>query len=45
MRRKKTVKRRDRFAAALADPRYRARAVRSVKMYSRKAKVPEDETE
>lgn len=39
---KKTVKRRDRFAAALADPRYRIRAVKSAKAYSRKAKAPQE---
>lgn len=37
MQRKDTVKRRDRFAAALKDARFRKRVVRSAKLYSRKA--------
>ena len=46
MQRKRTVKRRDGFAAALQDAHYRKRVVRSTKTYSRKAKPsPEDETE
>lgn len=38
MKRKRTVKRRNAPAAALADPRYRKRVVRSAKAYSRKGK-------
>jgi hypothetical protein len=47
MKPKRTVKRRSAPAAALADPRYRKRVVKSAKAYSRKGKprVPEDETE
>jgi len=41
---KRTIERRDRFAIALQDPRYRKRVVKSAKAYSRKAKPqPEDE--
>jgi hypothetical protein len=36
MKRKSTVKRRNAPAAALADPRYRKRVVKSAKVYSRK---------
>ena len=44
MKRKNTVKRRSAPAAALADPRYHARVVKSAKAYSRnKAKAVEDE--
>jgi hypothetical protein len=45
MKRKSTVKGRNAPAAALADPRYRARVVKSAKVYSRKdkAKPIEDE--
>jgi hypothetical protein len=45
MPRKRTVKRRDRFAIALQDARFRKRVVRSGKAYSRKAPPPEDGTE
>jgi hypothetical protein len=46
MPRKRTVKRRDSFAVALRDARFRKRVVKSGKLYSRKAKLPsEDETE
>ncbi len=47
MKRKSTVKRRNAPAAALADPRYRKRVVKSAKAYSRKdeTKVVEDEDE
>jgi hypothetical protein len=46
MQRKKTVKRRDAFAVALQDARYRKRVVKSPKLYSRKAKpAPEDDAE
>jgi hypothetical protein len=42
---KRTIERRDRFAVALQDPRYRKRVVKSVKVYSRKAKpLAKDET-
>jgi hypothetical protein len=42
---KRTIERRDRFAFALQDPRYRKRVVKSAKAYSRKAKPPaEDKT-
>jgi hypothetical protein len=45
MPRKSTVKRRDRLAISLQDARFRKRVVKSVKLYSRKAKLPpEDET-
>ena len=41
---KRTIERRDRFAIALQDPRYRKRVVKNAKAYSRKAKPqPEDE--
>jgi hypothetical protein len=36
MKRKSTIKRRNAPAAALADPRYRKRVVKSAKVYSRK---------
>jgi len=39
---KRTVKRRNALAAALADPRYRKRVVKSAKTYSRKAKTGTD---
>jgi len=39
MKRKSTVKRRNAPAAALADPRYRKRVVKSAKVYSRKDKA------
>ena len=39
MKRKTTPKRRNAPAATLADPRYRARVVRSAKVYSRKNKT------
>jgi hypothetical protein len=46
MQKKKTVKRRDAFAVALQDARYRKRVVTSAKLYSRKAKpAPEDDGE
>jgi hypothetical protein len=45
MKSKKTVKRRSAPAAALADPRYRKRVVKSVKTYSRKGKAPTEEDE
>ena len=46
MKPKKTVKRRNAPAAALADPRYRKRVVKSAKAYSRKGKtVVEDGNE
>lgn len=41
MKPKKTIKRRNAPAASLADPRYRARIVKSAKVYSRKSK-PKD---
>jgi hypothetical protein len=45
MQAKRTIERRDRFAVALQDARYRKRVVKSAKAYSRKAKPPpEDET-
>jgi stalled ribosome alternative rescue factor ArfA len=37
---KRTVKRRSAAAAALADPRYRKRVVKTVKAYRRKGKAP-----
>ncbi len=44
MKQKNTVKRRSAPAAALADPRYHARVVKSSKAYNRnKAKAVEDE--
>lgn len=45
MKRKNTVKRRNAPAAALADPRYRKRVVKSAKVYSRKeeARANEDD--
>jgi hypothetical protein len=46
MKRKSPVKRRNAPAAALADPRYRKRVVKSAKVYSRKHKataIEEDE--
>jgi hypothetical protein len=47
--RKKTArapaKRRDPFAAALADARYRKRVVKAAKHYSRKAKPGEEDVE
>jgi stalled ribosome alternative rescue factor ArfA len=45
MKRKSTVKRRNAPAAALADPLYRKRVVKSAKVYSRKdnAKAIDDE--
>jgi stalled ribosome alternative rescue factor ArfA len=45
MKRKSTVKRRNAPAAALADPRYRKRVVKSAKAYKRKdrTKVVEDD--
>jgi len=46
MQRNRTVKRRDSFAAALQDPRYRKRVVKSGKLYRRKAKpASEDDSE
>lgn len=39
MKRKNTVKPRNAPAAALADPRYRSRMVKGVKVYSRKGKA------
>ena len=42
---KRTVKRRSAAAAALSDPRYRKRVVKSAKAYRRKVKVPRDEDE
>ena len=40
-----TIERRDRFAVALQDARYRKRVVKSAKAYSRRAQPrPEDET-
>jgi hypothetical protein len=47
MKPKKTVRRRSAPAAALADPRYRKRVVKSAKAYSRKTKTQtaEDEDE
>jgi hypothetical protein len=39
MKRKSTVKRRNAPAAALADPRYRKRVVKSATVYSRKDKA------
>ena len=44
MKRNETVKHRNAPAAALAEPRYQARAVKSAKAYDRKRKTPgEDE--
>jgi hypothetical protein len=46
-RKPETIKRRDRFAAALEDARFRARVVKSAKLYRRKPKAPpveEDES-
>jgi hypothetical protein len=40
MPRKRTVKRRDGFAVALQDARFRKRVVKSGKLYSRKVKLP-----
>ena len=45
MKRKNTVKRRNAPAAALADPRYRARVVESPKAYNRKNKPGTGEDE
>jgi hypothetical protein len=46
MQQRKTVKRRDAFAAALKDARYRKRVVKSGKLYTRKAKpAPKDDAE
>jgi hypothetical protein len=46
MQTKGRVKRRDKFAMALQDARYRKRVVKSVRTYSRKAKpLPESEIE
>jgi hypothetical protein len=45
MKRKSPVKSRNAPAAALADPRYRARVVKSAKVYSRKDKVKPGEDE
>ena len=39
------AKRRDPFAAALADARYRKRVVKAAKHYSRKAKPGEEDVE
>jgi len=39
MKQKSTIKRRKAPAAALADPRYRKRVVKSAKVYSRKDKA------
>jgi hypothetical protein len=39
MKQKSTIKRRNAPAAALADPRYRKRVVKSAKVYSRKDKA------
>lgn len=45
MPRKRTVKRRDRFAVALQDARFRRRVVKSGRVYNRKVKPrEEDET-
>ncbi|MGA8692039.1 MAG: hypothetical protein WB662_19600 [Methyloceanibacter sp.] len=40
---KRTVKRRDGFAAALRDAHYRKRVVRSAKAYNRKPKPPPED--
>jgi len=45
MKRKSTVKLRNVPAAALADPRYHKRVVKSVKAYSRKSRTPIAEDE
>ena len=45
MKRKSTVKRRNAPAAALADPRYRKRVVKSAKAYRRKDKATAAEDE
>jgi hypothetical protein len=45
MKRKRTVKGRNAPAAALSDPRYRKRVVKSAKTYSRKGKVQAIEDE
>jgi len=45
MKRKETVKRRSAPAAALADPRYQARVVKSAKAYDRKRKSTPGEDE
>ena len=45
MKRKSTVKSRSAPAAALADPRYRARVVKSAKFYKRKEKTKPIEDE
>ena len=45
MTRKSAVKSRNAPAAALADPRYRARVVKSAKVYSRKDKTKPIEDE
>jgi hypothetical protein len=42
MSRKRVLKRRDRFAVALQDARYRKRVAKSAKLYSRKARKRED---
>ena len=43
MPRKTTVRRRDSFAVALQGAQYRKRVVKSGKVYSRKAKAPEED--
>lgn len=45
MKRKDTVKRRNAPAAALADPRYQVRVVKSAKVYTRKNKATPGEDE
>jgi len=45
MKRKSTVKRRNAPAAALADPLYRKRVVKSARVYSRKDRVKAIEDE
>ena len=45
MKRKKTVKRRNVPAAALADPRFQVRVVKSAKVYDRKSKSTPGEDE
>jgi hypothetical protein len=45
MKPRKTVKRRNAPAAALADPRYRKRVVKSAKAYSRKGQARPEEDE
>ncbi|HEU0017809.1 MAG TPA: hypothetical protein VFQ31_05570 [Methyloceanibacter sp.] len=40
---KRTVQRRDSFALSLQDARFRKRVVKSAKLYSRKAKAPDED--